>query len=108
MDKKSNKNSEFTPEEFAFLVGGKVAKGDETGAERVAKKGLEKPFPMLKTKEERQKFYLNYIPALYWIEVEGRDPDSLSQGELDLFWHVFVSGIKALGLDKKEGDDMDG
>lgn len=94
-------------EEFAKMVGGRIVPENETGEER-AKNMLKKPFPMLKTKEDRQKFYLSYIPALYWIEIEGRDPDSLSQGELDLFWHVFVNGIKALGLDKKEGDDMDG
>ena len=104
MNKKLDKNEGITPESFAFLVGGKVAKGDETGAERLAKRKI----PIFKNDDERRMFYMDYIPALYWIEVEGRDPDSLSQGELDLFWHVFVSGIKALGLDKKEGDDMDG
>lgn len=112
MDKKSNKNREFTPEEFAFLVGGKVAKGDETGAERLAKKGLGTPFPMLKTKEERQRFYMDYIPALYWVEIEGKDPDELNREDLDFFWYAFTLGIKGLEPvklnDEKEGDDMDG
>ena len=103
-----SKKKKLTPEEFAFLVGGKVAKGDETGAERLAKKGLEKPFPMLKTKEERQKFYMDYIPALYWIEIEGKDPDEINRADLDFFWYAFTLGVGCIENIKKEESDMDG
>jgi hypothetical protein len=102
------KKKKLTPTEFAKMVGGRVVPKTETGADRKVINQV----PTFKSKEERQKFYMDYIPALYWVEIEGKDPDELNREDLDFFWYAFTLGIKGLEPvklnDEKEGDDMDG
>lgn len=102
-------------EKLAKKLGGRVPKADETGAIRAAlrnKKNKEESskIPTFKSAEERQKFYLRYIPALYFVEIEGRNPDSISSEEIDFFWITFTAGIEALekGEMWMEESDMDG
>ena len=91
---------------FADLVHGRIVPKNETGADR-KRKGIATSVPKFKTKEERQKFYMDYIPALYWVEIEEKNPDDLSQSDLDFFWYAFTLGVRCLeGL--KEESDMDG
>ena len=102
------KKKKLTPTEFAKMVGGRVVPKTETGADR---KVINK-VPEFKSKEERQKFYMDYIPALYWVEIEGKDPDDLNRADFDFFWYAFTLGVQCLETvkesDKKEESDMDG
>ena len=93
--------------QFADLVGGKVADKNETGADRIKKKNPRLNLPKFKSKEERFKFYLDYIPALYFVEIEGYDTDKISKADLDMFWVIFMAGVKAME-DKDGGEPMDG
>ena len=103
-----SKKKKLTPEEFAKMVGGRVVPKTETGADRKVINQV----PEFKSKEERQKFYMDYIPALYWVEIEGKDPDDLNRADLDFFWYAFTLGVQCLETvkesDKKEESDMDG
>ena len=99
-----SKKKKLTPEEFAKMVGGRVVPKTETGADR---KDILK-IPTFKSKEERQKFYMDYIPALYWVEIEGKDPDELNRADLDFFWYAFTLGVGCIENIKKEESDMDG
>lgn len=104
----------YKAKRFADLVGGKVADKNETGADRIKKKNEgvneKKPrlnLPKFKSKEERFKFYLDYIPALYFVEIEGYDTNKISRADLDMFWVIFMAGVKAME-DKDGGEPMDG
>lgn len=103
-------------EELAVKLGGRRVPMDETPADRERIQGQMKknrtPVPTFKSKEERQKFYMDYIPALYWVEIEGKDPDDLNRADFDFFWYAFTLGVQCLEMvkesDKKEESDMDG
>ena len=107
-----SKKKKLTPEEFAKMVGGRVVPMDETPADREHIQGQIKKnrmsVPTFKSKEERQKFYMDYIPALYWVEIEGKDPDELNRADLDFFWYAFTLGVGCIENIKKEESDMDG
>ena len=90
-------------EKFAKMVGGRVVPKTETGSDR--KKVFDRKIPTFKSKEERQKFYMKYIPALYFVEIEEMNPDALTEEDFNFFWMCFTVGFNDL---KKEESDMDG
>ena len=91
---------------FADLVGGRIVPKNESGKDRIDHKKMSgMKIPKFKTKEERQKFYMKYIPALYFVEIEEMNPDELTDEDFDFFWMCFAVGFNDL---KKEESDMDG
>ena len=86
---------------FVDLVGGRIVPKNESGKDRIDREKI----PTFKSKEERQKFYMKYIPALYFVEIEEMNPDELTEEDFNFFWMCFTVGFNDL---KKEESDMDG
>lgn len=100
----------MTADEFARLVGGRIAKDSETGAMRAIRKINGGRIPTFKNKDERIVFYRQYIAALYFFELEGIEPDQIVPELMESFWMIFDMGREVFNnfLDDEIEDEDDG
>lgn len=89
--------------EFAKYVHGKVAANTDTGVKRASERALKKingsgKIPTFKDSKAREDFYRQYIPALYFFEIEHLDPKDIIPELIESFWLIFDLGTDIFNM----------
>lgn len=98
--------------EFARYVHGKIAENNDTGVKRASERALKKingsgKIPVFKDEKAREDFYRQYIPALYFFEIEHLDPKDIMPELIESFWIIFRLGTDIFNayIDDKKGGE---